>query len=501
MLSPLQRFRYLFAVALCVAIMLVALPFRENVDVANIDMLFLLAVFISAIWLGRGPAVMLAFLSVALFDFFFVPPYLSFAVADTQYLITFAVMLSVGLITSHLVSQLADRTAQAQESERQTRLLHTFSRDLGVAMNVGDVDGIVTAFMDELGLDCVMLISQDGSSSDLQPMGGRKLTALEMGFARSSHERNTVIEADTLAELDTMIAFLPLAVSNRLQGVFAIGPRSHNADNVRELRPLLEAAAAQTALIIEHLNQAEAIKQGELRASEERLRTSILASLSHDLRTPLTSLVGLADALAQQQSPSTAMITETAGIIRDQAQAMHHMLSNLLEMARLKANEMRLNKEWQPIDEIIGSSARLLAEPLSGRMMDIRIQSGLPLVSFDAVLMERVVFNLLDNAIKYSSPGTPIQLNVSSRSGQLVVEIINEGKGFAPASIDSVFDLFVRGDPEAASTGTGIGLAICKAIVTAHGGQINAENTPGGACVQFTLPLGTPPSFAEESEA
>jgi two-component system sensor histidine kinase KdpD len=464
-------------------------------------MLFLLAVFISAIWLGRGPAVISAFLGVALFDFFFVPPYLSFAVADAQYLITFAVMLSVGLITSHLVSRLAERTEQAQESERQTRLLHTFGRDLGVAMNVGHVEGIVTAFLDEFDLESIMLLSRSGSPSELQPVGDRHLAALEMGFVRSAHERNTVIEADTLAEVSTVIAFLPMAVSNRVQGVLAVGPKNHKADKVRELRPLLEAVAAQTALIIEHLNQAEAIKQGELRASEERLRTSILASLSHDLRTPLTSLVGLADALTQQQSPTAVEVTETAGIIRDQAQAMHHMLSNMLEMARLKANDMRLNKEWQPIDEIIGSSLRLLAGPLSARTLDIRIQPGLPLVSFDAVLMERVVFNLLDNAIKYSAPETPIQLNVLSQSDQLVVEIINEGKGFAPASIDSVFDLFVRGDPEAASTGTGIGLAICKAIVTAHDGQITAENLLGGACVRFTLPLGTPPSFAEESEA
>lgn len=495
-----HRFRYSSAIALCAATMLVALPFRESVDVANINMLFLLPVFIAAIWLGRGPSVMSAFLCVALFDFFFVPPYLSFAVADAQYLITFTVMLSVGLITSHLVSRLAERTEQAQESERQTRLLHAFGRDLGVAMNVGHVGGIVTAFLAAFDLECVMLISRAGSTSELQPMGDRHLTALEMGLARSAHARNTVIETDALAEVSTAIAFLPLAVANRMQGVLAIGPRSHNAERVRELRPLLEAVAAQTALIIEHLNQAEAIKQGELRASEERLRTSILASLSHDLRTPLTSVVGLADALAQQQSPSAPVVTETAGIIRDQAQAMDHMLSNLLEMARLKANDVRLNKEWQPIDEIIGSSVRLLAGPLSGRMLDIRIQPGLPLVSLDAVLMERVICNLLDNAIKYSSPGTPIKLNVSLQPGQLVIEVINEGKGFAPESIDSVFEMFVRGDPEAASVGTGIGLAICKTIVLVHDGQITAKNIPGGACVQLALPLGKPPSFDEEPE-
>jgi len=500
MLPPavLKRNRYLAAILMCVATMFFALPFRESVNIANIDMLFLLAVFVSAIWLGRGPAVMAVFLSVALFDFFFVPPYLSFAVADAQYLITFAVMLTVGLLTSHLVSRLAEQTEQAQESERQTRLLHTLGRDLGLAMNVDQIGNIAAAFLDELELNCTLLTH---SPSGLHPMDGTSLATLEMGFAQSAYDRNTVIEADTLAGVSRMIAFLPLAVSDRVWGVWAIGPRKHDPDRIRELRPLLEAAAAQIALIIEHLAQADAIRKSELQASEERLRTSILASLSHDMRTPLTSLVGLADTLAQQKSPPEQVVTETATEIRDQALSMHHMLSNLLEMARLKANDVRLNKEWQPIDEVIGSSARLLAGALSGHPLEIRIPPELPLVNFDAVLLERVICNLLENAIKYSTPGTPIQLDVALRPERLEVSVSNQGTGFPVGRCEAVFDLFVRGETESSKGGTGIGLAICKAIITAHEGQISAENIPGGACVRFSLPLGIPPTLAEESPA
>ena len=172
--AVLKRHRYPAAVFLCVATMAVTLPFRDSVNIANIDMLFLLSVFVSAIWLGRGPAVMAVFLSVALFDFFFVPPYLSFAVADAQYLITFAVMLTVGLLTSHLVARLAERTEQAQESERQIRLLHTLGRDLGLAMNVEQVADITAAFLDEFDLNCKLMTH---SKSGLHSAGNTSLPA------------------------------------------------------------------------------------------------------------------------------------------------------------------------------------------------------------------------------------------------------------------------------------------------------------------------------------
>jgi two-component system sensor histidine kinase KdpD len=182
-------------------------------------------------------------------------------------------------------------------------------------------------------------------------------------------------------------------------------------------------------------------------------------------------------------------------MLRDQSLAMHRMVTNLLEMARLQSGRVRLNKQWQPIDDIVGSSVRLLDDILAARQLDIALPPDLPLVCFDAVLMERVLCNLLENAAKYSTPGTPIGLLARVCALNLEVLVCNEGAGFPADRLDQVFDPFVRGFQEQTIAGTGIGLAVCRAIVSAHGGTIAAESTPGKAWVRLTLPLGTPPEM------
>lgn len=498
--SGWRRARYLIAAAFCLLTTLVALPLRGLLDLANIAMLFLLTVFGTAVWLGRGPSVMAAFLAVALFDFFFVPPHLSFAVADAQYLVTFAVMLVVGLITSHLAARLSERTQQALARERDMRVLYELSRDLGGALTVGQVSDITQRFLGSIDIDVMVLVADtSGDEVVFHEYGSRRLTSLEQSFARSAYERHTIIETDSLAGMGVAIAFLPLNAPTLVRGVLALTPRTDDVDNLRSHRPLLEAVASLAAIIIERLHYADAAQCSEQQVAAERLRTSILSSLSHDLRTPLTSLVGLADTLAQSQPPLPEGAIETAGIIRDQAHAMHHLLSNLLEMARLQAGNITLNREWQPFEEIVGSSMRLLATLLAGRKLDIDLPRDLPLVYFDAVLLERVVCNLLENAAKYSQESARIQLVAGTREACLEVSVCNDGPGFPADRIDQVFELFVRGQREPAVAGTGMGLAICKAIMAAHGGTIGAENRPGGACVRFTLPLGTPPAMEEEA--
>jgi two-component system sensor histidine kinase KdpD len=199
---------------------------------------------------------------------------------------------------------------------------------------------------------------------------------------------------------------------------------------VRALRPLLEAVASLLAITLERLHYADAAQDSELQVSAERLRTSILSSLSHDLRTPLTSLVGLADTLVHRQPALDEGAIETAAIIRDQAHAMHHLMSNLLEMARLQAGSITLNKEWQPFEEIVGSSTRLLAGLLASRKLDIQVPRDLPLVDFDAVLLERVLCNLLENAVKYSPPGARIEVLARTRGEALEVAVGNDGPVF-----------------------------------------------------------------------
>lgn len=498
--SNWRAFRYLPAAALCILTALVATPLRELLDLANIVMLFLLTVFVSAVWLGRGPAVMAAFLGVALFDFFFVPPHLSFAVADAQYLVTFAVMLAVGLITSHLAAMLSERTEEAQAREHETRILYELARDLGCALTAGQVSDITQRFLDGLDIDVLVLVAAESpESTSFDEYGSRRLSDLERTFVRSAYDRQTIVETDSLAGMGAAILFLPLAAPTHGLGVLALAPRTDDVDRLRSLRPLLEALASLVAIALERVRCADEAQRGQLQVSAERLRTSILSSLSHDLRTPLTSLVGLADTLAQQQPPLPTGAIETAGIIRDQARAMHHLLSNLLEMARLQAGSISLNKEWQAFEEIIGSSTRLVASLLASRQFEIDVPRGLPLLHFDAVLLERVVCNLLENAVKYSPEGARIRLIVRARDESLEATIDNDGPGFPTDHIDQLFKLFARGEQEPTVAGTGLGLAICRTIIEAHGGAIVAANRPGGAHVRFTLPLGTPPAVEDEA--
>ena len=497
--SGWRNARYLVATALCVLTTLGTLPLRELLDVANIVMLFLLTVFVAAVWLGRGPSVLAAFLSVALFDFFFVPPHLSFAVADAQYVVTFTVMLAVGLITSHLGARLSEQTEQAQARESDTRVLYELAKDLGGALTVGQVAEVATSFLDGIDLDATVLVVDSSAGETTFQEHGRHLTDLERSFARSTHERQAAVETDSLAGTGVAILFLPLRAPTHVRGVLAVAPRTDDAEGVRSHRTLLEAVASLVALTIERLHYAEAVRQSELEVAAERLRTSILSSLSHDLRTPLTSLVGLADTLVQEQPPLPERAIETAGIIRDQAHSMHHLLSNLLEMARLQAGNIMFNREWQPFEEVVGSSTRLLAVLLAKRRLEIDVPRDLPLMHFDAVLLERVVCNLLENAAKYSPDGAHIQLKARVSAAGFEVAVCNDGPGFPEDQVDQVFELFMRGEREPAVAGTGMGLAICKAIITAHGGTIAAENRPGGACVRFTLPLGTPPAMEEEA--
>jgi two-component system sensor histidine kinase KdpD len=494
-----RRYRYLLSAALCILMTLATLPLRGLLDLANIVMLFLLIVFVTAVWLGRGPSVMATIFSVALFDFFFVLPHLSFAVADAQYLVTFAVMLAIGLITSHLAARLAEQTEEAQAHERDTRVLYELARDLGGAMNLAQVADITRRFLGNLNLDVTLLVAGSSAAGAVfDQVGKRHLSELEQNFARSAYERRTIIETDSLAGMGVAIVFLPLNGPTQVRGVLAIGSPTGDVDSVRFLRPLLEAVASLVANILERLHYADAARRSELQVTAERLRTSILSSLSHDLRTPLTSLVGLSDSLVQTQPPLPEGAVETAGIIRDQAHAMHHLLSNLLEMARLQAGNITLNKEWQPFEEIVGSSTRLLAGVLASHKLEIDVPAALPLLNFDAVLLERVVCNLLENAAKYSPEGACIQVIARTHETRFEVAVCNDGTGFPPDRLDQVFELFVRGEREPAATGSGMGLAICKAIITAHDGTIVAENRPGGACVRFTLPLGSPPPMEEE---
>lgn len=491
--------RYGLAVLVCGLTTLAALPLHSVLDLANIVMIFLFAVFLVATFLGRGPAVMAAFLSVALFDFFFVPPQLSFEVADMQYLVTFSVMLTVGLVTAHLASRLAEKKEQALQSEHETRGLYELAREMAGAISLVQVAEATQGYFRNRDLNARILLADDLGDVMLQGSGEHTLRSIEHSFAGSAYRRNEIIEADSLAGMGVAAAFFPLRAPTRVRGVLAVAPVGDDATRLRELRQPIEVVASLVALAVERLHYADAARQAELQVAEERLRISVLSALSHDLRTPLTTLVGLADSLAQQDKGLSPDAAEIAGIIREQARAMHRLLSDLLDMARLQGSSTTLRREWQPFEEVVGSSLRLVEGLAGSRPVTVNLQPDMPLMYFDAVLMERVLFNLLDNAFKYSPSGTPVAVATTLDDATLNVSVCNEGQGFPGDRLDAMFDIFVRGHDETSIPGVGLGLAICKAIVTAHEGTIRAENSPGGACVHFTLPCGTPPTVEEET--
>lgn len=482
---------------------LIATPLRDRLDLANSVMLFLLSVVLVAVRLGRGPAIFAAFCSVALFDFFFVPPRLSFAVSDVQYIVTFAVMLAVALIISQLTSGLARQAHAAEARELQTRTLYELAKALAGALAQTQVLDAGTSFMREnLHAETLLLLpdAQDNLNSILAP--ANPISLVTEHAARQVFESGEVTEAENIAGGEGRSLLLPLKGSTRMRGVLIVSVKYEDKERLQHHSALLMTVASLMAIAIERLHFVEVAQYSQLQVASERLRTSILSALSHDVRTPLTVMYGLADSLALCKPPLSSSAQATVITIREQALRLNNMVGNLLDMARLQAGHVRLHKEWQPLEEVIGASIKLLGTGLQGHAVKVMLPVDLPMLEFDAVLIERVFCNLLENAAKYSPDSADIDVRAQASDAMIEITICNAGAGFPPDKLNRIFDLFERGNIESAIPGFGVGLAICRAIVEAHGGTIRAFNPEsGGSCVCFALPRGTPPQIESENDS
>ncbi len=492
-INRIQVQRYGLAVAACCSTALLATPLLGLVDLANIVMLFLLAVVLVAVRLGWGPAVLAAFLSVLLFDVFFVPPRFSLAVNDMQYLITFAVMLVVALIIGRLAGRLRQETNTAVSRERRSRALYELTRDLSGAISSTQVAEIIAYFVDQNVAASAVLLLPDKTGELAAIKVQESALTIPSAQARAAYEQGEPEIFVTDAEAFPLGLCLPLKAPTRVRGVLMVTFREPASNLSPEHRQLLDAVASLAAIVIERIHYVEVAQAALINIESERLRNSLLSALSHDLRTPLTVLVGLADTLARAKPPLPARHGETAAAIRLHAMRMSNLAHNLLDMARLQAGKVKLNKEWQLLEEVIGSSLKSLEIPLAAHRIVTRLPADLPLLEFDAVLIERVLVNLLENAIKYA-PDSEITIEAQRIGAFVEVSVADNGPGLAVRSEDTLFALFERGQHEDIVSGVGLGLAICRAIVEFHGGQIRASANPGGgARFTFSLPVGTPP--------
>jgi two-component system sensor histidine kinase KdpD len=460
---------------------------------ANLIMTYLIAVIAIAIRWGRGPSVLASILSVAAFDFFFVPPYFSFTVSDIQYLLTFGVMLVAALVISNLAVRLHQQAELARYRERRTGVLYTMSRDLATHRGTGILAQLAAKHLRDV-FDAQVAIFLADADKRVQLQRGELLyfefDPKESGVAQwvYDHSERAGLGTDTLPGASSL--YMPLVGSAGAIGVVALRP----TDSSRLLDPdqlhLLESLVNQVALAIERTRLSEEAQNAHVRVETERMRNAILSSVSHDLRTPLAAITGAASSLLDQQGridPTTRL--EMARSIYREADRLDRLLKNLLDMMRIEAGAVQLNKEWHPLDEVVGAALARLEGRLRDHTVNTAFPADLPLVLVDGVLLEQVAINLVENAAKYAPAGSAIDLSASASNRDVIVEVADRGPGIPLGEETRIFDKFYRAKP-AREGGVGLGLTICRGIVEAHGGHIWAENrSGGGALFRFSIPL------------
>lgn len=481
--------RYLRAAIIVALTSVAAFGLKWTVHVPDVEMLYLLGVMVSAALYGRGPSVLAAALAVAAYDFFFVPPYYTFAVADTQHFMTFAMMFGVGILVSSLTTRMRQQGAQAREREERTAALYTVSRELGSVIDLVGVARVTARHVSEM-LRAPAIVFVSGTNG-LEFGGswpeGARLDPADLAVARwvGEHGRVAGRGTDTLPGSKTVC--FPLQIEVRPAGVLAVLSEAEQPPSADQ-RAFLESLGRLAAFALERVRLAEQARQAALRAKTEEMRSSLLSSVSHDLRTPLASITGAATSLRDDEL-SEETKRDLKDTICEEAERLERLVGNLLDMTRLESGSVEPKREWVPVEEVVGSALTRQEKTLAGRTVKTHLAPDLPLLSIDPVLIEQLLANLLDNASRYSPPGSPIDVGVRAANDGVIFEVMDRGPGLEPGEEERVFDRFYRGRQAKGAAGAGLGLPICRAIAYVHGGTLVAVPRPeGGAIFRLSLP-------------
>lgn len=497
-IAPANWPAYALSAAVCGLAGLIAAPLYPFFDLANIVMVFLLAVVAVAVRFGRGPAVLASFLGVAIFDFFFVPPRFTFAVGDMQYLMTFVVMLVVGLVIGQLTAGFKYQAQVAGWREARVKALYEMSRDLSGALVPEQITEIGSRFLaTEMNMRAAFLLTDAADRLQVPAQVAAGFPEIDPGIAQWAFDHGEAAGQGTNTLPASPILYLPLKAPMRFRGVLALEMRDPARLLGPEQRRLLDTFASLIAIALERVHYVSVAQETMLQMESERLRNSLLSAISHDLRTPLSVLIGLVDSMFLTQPALDEAQAGIARKLREQALRINAQVNNLLDMARLQAGRIHLNRQWQPLEEVVGSAIRSLRPMLAEHRLKVDLPDDLPLVEVDSVLMQRVFCNLLENAVKYTPPGSGIWIGAFTSGSQMEIHVEDNGPGLPKGREEAIFRKFERGQQEGSTPGVGLGLAICRAIVEAHRGSILARPRPGGgACFVITLPLGNPPPVA-----
>lgn len=493
--------RFLWAILLIAVITFPGYWLRQTLDTATIAMVYLLGIMGIARWGGFGPAVLASVSGILALDYFINPPYFSFTVDNPKIWLTFFVMLVVSLLISALASRLREQAQTAQEKEMRTSMLYDLSRTLAdsrgndlaldiAARHLGRTVGARVRIL--LSESKGWLSSLETELKNSSPVEWKAIERVFQGGYKTGRGTNLFPQAQGL--------YLPLIASQQVLGILEFHFPVDQVLFSTEEMVRLETLASQMAVAVERNILSRQAEDHRIAAENEKNRSALLSAVSHDLRTPLTAIVGASSSLMDPHASfSPEERSQLSRTIYEEADRMNRLIQNLLDMTRLESGALRVKKEWQSAEEVVGAALDLLKRRLSTHSITIKIQPDLPLVSMDALLVEQLLLNLMENALNHTPEGTPIELSVRREGNGIEFKVSDRGPGLAPGEEISIFEKFTRGS-RSGQRGVGLGLSICRGITTAHGGTIEAANRPGGGSA-FTvlLPIGgTPPTVQEE---
>jgi two-component system, OmpR family, sensor histidine kinase KdpD len=489
--------------ALCT---LIAFPLIDHVDLIDVVMIYMLGATLAALRLGRGPTVVNALGNVAAFDYFFVPPRFSFYVSDPQYLVTFGVMLAVAVIIANLVSAVRRQSVAAAARERRTATLYALSRELAVARDSDRMAQVAVRHVAELmhGIAAVFLI--DAAGELYQPQGAVHPPSKwkpDPAICRwvVQHRQRAGLGAENRASERAI--YLPLTGSQEAIGVLAVRPAEPRRTLLPEVLRPLELLAGTLALALERVRLAELAAAARVAAERAGLRNTLLTSISHDLRTPLSVIAGAGSMMAHEGFALDAHRRKTLGrLIEDKARDMTDLLTNVLELVRLETGPRALKCEWHSVEDLIGQALRQNDWRLGAWEVKFVLPPELPMLYVEGNLIVQMFSNLIENCTKYTPSGTQITIAARTEGNSVIVSVEDDGPGFGPGDPERLFDKFERGRAESNIGGAGLGLAICRAVARLHSGEIHAlPARSGGARFEITLPVGSQPPAREEPRA
>lgn len=490
-----------YAISLAVAVLALGLNLllRPHLELSDFAMIYLLGVVFCSFRYGFGPAVLAALLSTASFDFFFVPPFYTLNVANPMHFFTFCVMLGVSFMVATLAHRARVQAASAARNERQTWMLYSFTQKMAWA---NSLETLVLVSVNHLernfGAQARLMQAKDGVLVRL-PYGEAHLDSeREEGVARWVLENGKAAGKGTATLSGAAATYYPVASTTRTVAVLGLTFDEAHSPLDADTERLLEAHAHQLGLAIERFLLEEEARRRSLDVERESLRTALLSSVSHDLRTPLASIVGAAttqlDLGEALDAPTRNDLNQT---VLDEALRMSRLVGDLLDMTKLEAGTMIAAREWLPVEEVLGAALRRMDKRLAGRPVTLALDPGLPFVFADGVLLEQLFVNLLDNAVKYTPAKTPIAFSACKQDGFAELVFEDHGPGLKPDEIGRLFERFYRGSQNEGQSGSGLGLAICRGIAKAHEGSIHAENAEGGgARFVIRLPMNADCEFA-----